>query len=240
MFRPVILLMLTIALLTACNASDPVTDVPFSTATARPIETLAPPSSIGNTAVPLDFTGGEPIALGDFGTFSFTVSGEIVSEMDTGTLIYSYLPADGRLGARNQLYIAASDSASSQQLSFEFTPAIQLGQYNLVSPDDYAPGNVSIAYSRLAFNGTETRIEAFTDNINGTMTITRIGEALSGQFQFSADFAETSLEGEVDIQSVEITGQFDDVPYQVTLTDPFDVDVPLPTRNFTTDGTDQP
>ncbi|MGB7340769.1 MAG: hypothetical protein WBC91_17860 [Phototrophicaceae bacterium] len=240
MLRPIFLVMITLALITACTATDPITDVPFSTATARPIETLAAPSSLGDAAIPSDFTAGDPIIVGDFGTFSFTVSGEVVTEMSTGTLLYNYLPADGRLGARNQLYIAASDSTSSQQLSFEFAPQIQLGQYNLVALTDYAPGNVSVAYSRLVFNGTDTRIEAFSDNINGTLIVTRIGEALSGQFQFSADFIETSLTGEVDVQSVEVTGQFEDVPYRITLNDPFEIDVPLPTRNFTSDGTDQP
>ena len=67
-----------------------------------------------------------------------------------------------------------------------------------------------------------------------------MGEVLSGQFQFTVDFVETSPDGEVDIQSVEVTGRFDNVPYQVTVTDPFDLDVPLPTRNFTTDVTATP
>lgn len=233
-------LVMIILLITACSASDVPTDIDFSTATPRPIETVPSPNAIGQTSIPLDFTGGEPRVLGSQSEFDFAVSGEFVSQADTGTILYNYLPNTGGLPARNQLYIATSDATASQQLSFEFSPAIQVGQYNLLAPEDYFSGGVSASYVRLAFDGTTTRTQAFTDNMNGVLTLTNVGEVLSGQFQFTADFVETSPEGEVDVQSVEVTGSFENVPYQITLSDPFDLDVPLPTRNFTADETEQP
>lgn len=238
MLRYAILVMILV--ITACTADDSVTDVPFSTATARPIEAIPSPNIIGETAIPLEFAGGNPIILGSQGEFDFAVSGEFVAQFDTGTLLYNYLPNSGGLPARNQLYIAASDATASQQLSFEFTPDIQVGQYTLLTPENYFNGGVSASYVRLAFDGTSTRTQAFTENLNGFLILSTVGEALSGQFQFTADFVETSPEGEVDIQSIEVTGSFENVPYQITLDDPFDLDVPLPTRNFTTDETQQP
>lgn len=234
MLRGLFLVMLAV-IFVGCSAGDaPIEDAPFFTATPRPL----PPDvgNFGDAEIPSDFTGGDPIILSAGGTFAFSVTGEVLSDVSAGTITYTFLVADARLPERNQLYIAASDNNASQELVFQFLPSIELGQYPLVSPEEYSPGRVSVAYNRLAFNGVESRIEAFADNIDGTLTLTRIGEAVSGQFQFSAQFTETSSTGETDTQTVEITGTFEDVPYQVTLDDPFDLDVPLPTRNFSADS----
>ncbi|GAB5494555.1 MAG: hypothetical protein Phog2KO_47700 [Phototrophicaceae bacterium] len=228
-----------ILMLMACVPSETPTDIEFSTATARPIDSIPSPDAIGDTDIPFDFIGGDPIILLSQGTFDFAVSGEFVAQFDTGTLLYNYLPNTGGLSARNQLYISTSDSISSQELSFEFSPDIPIGQYNLLTPENYFDGGVSVSYTRLAFDGTSTRVQAFTDNLNGYLILTSVGEVLSGQFQFAVDFVETSPQGEVDVQSVEVTGRFDNVPYQITVSDPFDLDVPLPTRNFTSDGTEE-
>lgn len=233
-------LLVMIFVITACTTVEAPTDIEFSTATPRPIETVPSPNAIGETSIPLDFTGGEPTILSSQSEFDFAVSGEFVAQANTGTILYNYLPNTGGLPARNQLYIATSDATASQQLSFEFFPEIQVGQYNLLTPDNYYTGGVSASYVRLVFDGSSTRTQAFVDNVVGILTLTSVGEALSGQFQFTADFVETSPEGEVDIQSVEVTGQFENVPYRITLSDPFDLDVPLPTRNFTADETEQP
>lgn len=229
-----------ILMIVACTPSDTPTDIDFSTATPRPIESIPSPDAIGDTDILFDFIGGEPVILLGQGTFDFAVSGEFVAQFDTGTLLYNYLPTIGGNSARNQLYIASSDASSSQELAFEFSPAIEIGQYNLLTPENYFSGGVSVSYTRLAFDGTSTRVQAFSENMTGFLILTTVGEVLSGQFQFTADFVETSPEGEVDVQSIEVTGSFEDVPYQITVTDPFDLDVPLPTRNFTTDATSTP
>ena len=237
MLRYTILVMILI--IVACTPSETPTDIEFSTATPRPIESIPSPDAIGDTDIPFDFIGGEPIILLGQGTFDFAVSGEFVAQFDTGTLLYNFLPSTNTVAARNQLYIASSDASSSQELSFEFSPDIEIGQYNLLTPENYFSGGVSVSYTRLAFDGTSTRVQAFTENLNGFLILTSVGEVLSGQFQFTVDFVETSAEGEVDVQSVEVTGSFDNVPYQITVSDPFDLDVPLPTRNFTSDGTEE-
>lgn len=231
---PIVLLLL---LLTACTTGDPVTDVPFATSTSGVVGTVPAPESIGDVAIPSDFTGGEPIILSSQGIFNFAISGEFVEQKDSGTIVYNYLPNTGALPARNQLYIASSDANASQQIAFEFSPEIQIGQYNLIAPEDYFLSGVSAAYSRLVFDGSSTRVESFVENIEGTLTLSSVGEVLSGQFQFTAEYTETSPEGEIDVQAIEVTGSFENVPYQITVDDPFAVDVPLPTRDFGTGAT---
>lgn len=234
------LIVLMIFLMSACSTDEPVTDVPFATSTPRTDGTVPAPDNIGGVNIPDDFTGGDPIILGGSGSFSFTIAGEFSDEKESGTIIYTYLPNSGNLPARNQLYIATSDATVSQQITFEFSPNIEIGQYPLIAPEDFVLHGVSVAYSRLVFDGATSSVQPFIDNIEGTLTLTSVGEVLSGQFQFSADFTETSPEGEVDVQSIDVTGNFEDVSYQFSLDDPFEIDIPLPTRNFTTDSTGQP
>ncbi|MGJ3240366.1 MAG: hypothetical protein ACFE0Q_16785 [Anaerolineae bacterium] len=235
-----LLLALVIVLISsACTVEPTVTDIPFQTATPRPFETRPAPDEMGDVTIPLDFTGGEPIILRESpGTFDLAISGEFIAQWDQGTVVYNYLPNSGALPARNQLYIAVSDTDASQQLSFEFPPEIATGQYPLVALADYeqSAGVIAVTFERLVFDGVQSsQVDAFTEDIAGTLTLTTIGEAISGQFQFSVSHTETSDAGEIDVQTVEITGRFDDVPYQITLDDPFELDVPLPTRNFTGD-----
>lgn len=228
----------TISLLvvTACTVADPVTDVPFSTATPRIIGTVVAPASIGDSVIPAEFSGGEPIVLQRFGTFDVTISGDVEALIDTGTSVYNYLPGSGFLPARNQLYISSSDATASQQLAFNLSPGLQPGEYNLISPEDYFPGGVSASYSRLGSTGLESYIE----NIEGTLNLTIVSEIISGEFQFRAEFTETSEDGEVAVKTIAVIGNFENVPYQSTVDDPFEVHVPLPTRNFTEDSTQQP
>jgi|GEM_PF-5640641 len=240
MLKRFLALLIVPFLLVACGSADEVTDVPFATSTARTAGTIPAPDNIGGVDIPQDFTGGDPIVLSVSSTFSFTIEGEFTDEKDSGTIVYTYLQDTGRLPARNQLHIATSDATVSQQITFEFSPGIEIGQYTLIAPEDLVLSGVSASYSRLVFDGATSTVQPFIDNIGGTLTLTSVGEVLSGQFQFSADFTETSPEGEVDVQSITVTGSFEDVPYQISLDDPFEIEIPLPTRNFTTDGTDQP
>lgn len=220
----------------ACSPTETATDAPFFTATARPIETV---DSFAGTPLPLSFESGEPIVIGNEAIFNFGVTGEFIEQTDTGTALYSFLPSTGDLPPRNQLYFADSDETSSQELIFVFSTDIEAGQYNLIAPDNYFAGSVTAAYSRLAFSDANTLIQSFSENIVGILTLTSVGQTVSGQFQFTTDFTESSPEGEVDVQSVEVTGMFENIPYQVSLDDPFENIVPLPTRNF--DGvTDEP
>lgn len=238
MLRQMALVMIML-LLASCTASPQVTDAPFNTATPRPIETVTTPEGIGGTAIPLDFSSGNPVVLSDIGSFRIAVSGEFVQQTDAGTVLYNFLPETDSLAARNQLSIATTEGNASAQINFQLSPDIELGQYTLISPADYFAGGVSASYERLVFDGTVTRVQSFSENVAGTLTLTAIGEIVSGRFQFTADFTETSATGEVDVQSIEVTGTFENVPYLITSDDPFELDVPVPTRNF--DGeTEQP
>ena len=236
LWSPVIIILFVI---TACTADDPVTDVPFSTATSRVVGTVAAPVSIGDSAIPDDFTGGEPIVLANLGTFDVSISGDVETQFNTGTTVYNYLPDTGFLPARNQLFISGSDVSASQQLAFEFSPSIQPGEYNLVAPEDYFPGGVSASYARLGSDGTTTQFESFVDNIDGTLTLTHTGEVISGEFQFRAEYTDSSSDGELDVKVIAVIGSFENVPYQNAVDDPFELNIPLPTRNFS-GGTQQP
>lgn len=228
--------MISLLVMTACTSDDPVTDVPFSTATSRVIGTVVAPASIGDSVIPADFTAGEPIALNNLGTFIINISGDVEALIDSGTSIYNYLPDSGFLPARNQLFISSSDAIASQQISFNLAPGLQPGEYNLVSPENYSQVSVSASYSRLGSSGLESYIE----NIEGTINLIAAGEIISGEFQFRAEFTETSKDGEVATKTIAVIGNFENIPYQSTVDDPFEVNVPLPTRNFTEDSTAQP
>lgn len=220
--------------LAACGTPATPTDAPFFTATPRPLETVAvPDSGIAGTSIPLDFIGGQPVPLTEIGEFSAAITGEYIAEIDSGTAVYSLLPETGNLPARNQLFIASTDGDASQQITFEFSPTLATGQYTLLPPQSYVPGVVTASYVRLGFDGTETRIQTFGENVDGTIRFDAVGDSISGTFQFSADYTQRSDSGEVDVQTVTITGRFEEIVYQVQSTDPFAVDVPLPTRNFT-------
>ncbi|MEO1646032.1 MAG: hypothetical protein AAFR67_12660 [Chloroflexota bacterium] len=223
-----------IGVLTACNTvSAPATDVPFHTATPRTLPTVGTAEdNFGGTDIPLDFIGGNPIPLSDEAQFSVAVTGEYIAEINSGIVVYSLMPNVGTAPERNQLYIASTANDATQEITFEFSPTIEAGQYNLLSPDQYVPGIVTASYIRLGFDGTDTRIQTFAENVSGFIQLETVGDTLTGTFQFGAEYTQRSDAGEVDIQSVLVTGRFDDIAYQIRSTDPFEIEVPLPTRNF--------
>jgi hypothetical protein len=218
-------------LLAACSAEPPVTDVPFYTATPGGFPTAA--SQFAGADVPLEFMGGDPQILDSGGRFSFAVSGSVISQQDTGTIVYSAVPQFGAIPVHDQLYITASDADSSEQISFAFSPNLPVGTYPLIAPSDFIMGTVAAQYQRLGASE-----ETYDEEISGSLTLAVVGETLSGEFQFSASYIQRSAEGEVQTQRVDITGSFADVPYRELGADPFEVIVPLPTRVFT--GTDVP
>jgi hypothetical protein len=222
--------------LAACSAGPAITDVPFYTATPRGLVT--PDSQFAGTDVPLEFIGGEPEILAVSGGFRFDVTGALISQQETGTVIYSYLPRFEAIPEHDQLFLAASDADSSEQISFEFSSRLPIGQYPLVAPKDFIVGTVSAQYQRLVATGTGTSVESYNEEISGFLNLTVVGLTLSGDFQFTAAYVQRSPEGEVQTQRVEITGSFADVPYREVGDDPFELVVPLPTRVFT--GTEVP
>lgn len=227
MLKPHSWFMMILLSLGACTTTEIVTDIPFHTATPRPIVTE--PGI--DEAVLSNFERGAPIALGEPPVFNFGVSGDFIEQTSTGIANYSLLSATDRLPPRNQLYFSSSGAASSQELTFILPTTIEVGQYNLLSPANYYAGSVTAAYARLAFNGTQTRVQSFSENIVGILTITDAQGALSGHFQFSADAVET-FAGESSRQTVQITGSFEYIPYQLTQDALFENVIPLPTRNF--------
>lgn len=223
-----------LATLTACNTlSAPPTDVPFFTATPRTLPTISTPEEgFGGTDIPLDFIGGNPVPLSSEAQFTVAITGEYMAEINSGIVVYSLMPDVGTLPERNQLYIASTVNDATQQITFEFSPNTEARQYNLLPPDQYVPGVITASYVRLGFDGTETRIQTFTENVAGFLQLESVGDTLTGTFQFSADYTQRSATGEVDVQSVTLTGRFVDIPYQIRNPDPFEINVPLPTRNF--------
>lgn len=234
MHRAVVLLMLV--LLAACRPEPPITDVPFYTSTPPVI--LPNEDSLLEPDAALDFSAGEPIVLSAGGTFQFSVTGAFISQAATGSVTYSTIPRFEAIPAHEQVYIAANDADSSEVISFEFSPNLPVGQYPLIAPADFTMGLVSAEYQRLVATDDGAVMERYHEAIEGFLNITATGESISGDFQFTAAYIQRSPEGEVQTQRIEVLGSFADVPHQSTGTNPFDVNVPLPTRIFT--GTEAP
>lgn len=230
-------MLLFVFLLAACNATPQATDTVFVTATVNPLFVPPPPAqSIAGTDVPsdlTDFAGGNPQILSHQSPFEFSVSGEVNTEVTTGSIAYNFIAATGALAAHDEVYISASDASSSQQISFQFFSGILAGEYPIVSSKVPVLERIAAQYGYLVDNGSGSELRIYADDISGTFTVTAVGDRLSGEFQFTAH--RTADDGTV--KAVEIKGSFSDVPYN-TATDPFNVSVPLPTRDYS--GTTEP
>lgn len=227
------LLLLLILTLTACNAQEPATDTAFFTVTPNPI--FEPPvqnQSLAGTSVPAEFSGGNPQILSIQNQFEFSVSGDIVAQTDTGTIVYNFIPAVGNLAAHDQLYLASNDASSSQQITFQFGIGITVGEYRLTVPQNFGLGLVTAQYALLSDNGSGSELQVFTEDVAGILILTTVGETLSGEFQFTAN----DTENDGTRLQIDVSGSFIDIPYNYN-GDPFEVLVPLPTHSA---GTQNP
>ncbi|MDQ7035471.1 MAG: hypothetical protein Q9P01_11725 [Anaerolineae bacterium] len=73
------------------------------------------------------------------------------------------------------------------------------------------------------------RIQAYRQNIEGTLTLSAVGETISGVFEFSAQWVTGNSTGETVTRTVSISGAFTDVPYS-RLSTPFDSQRSVPER----------
>ena len=212
--------MISVLLFAACNTVPAPTDEPFYTATPQVQEPIARPT--GQDATLLDFAGGDPQELGGIGTFSYTVSGDVSAIVTSGNIVYNYIPAAGSVSARDKIFMSTSDSEAVQSISFEFTPGLGIGDHLLTAPANWFPGSVTGQYQRLAAteDGT-TRIQSYSQNLSGSLTLQSVGLRINGTFEFTADWVTGNESGETVTRTVLISGQFNDVPYQ-RLDNPFD------------------
>lgn len=223
-----ILIAIVLLGLAACTTVEAPTDLPFYTATPHISEPLALPTE---RAVELpNFSGGNPQAVGSSSRFYYTVSGDVSAAVTQGNIVYNYVPAVGDVRARDKIFISSSDATAVQQLSFEFSPGIGAGRQLLTAPANAFPGSVTAQYLRLSDDGTgDTRIQAYSQNLDGTLTLIEVGETISGVFEFTADWVTGNEFGETVTRTVTISGQFDDVPYS-RLQDPFELGESVPER----------
>lgn len=226
--RWIIIGMVLVMILAACGATDIPTEPPFYTATARISEPIAVPTerSIG---LP-DFIGGDPQIIPSTSTFQYTVSGDVSDAVTRGNIVYNYVAASGNVSARDKIFISTSDADASQQLSFEFSPGLAADTYLLTSPANWFPGSVTAQYLRLSADGDDAaRIQSYSQNIDGTLTLNAVGETLSGVFEFSTEWITGNDAGETVTRTVSISGAFTDVPYS-RLNNPFDSQPSVPER----------
>jgi hypothetical protein len=224
------MVLLLILLLAACETTESPTDLPFYTATPRVTQPVPRPDVTEYAPELFDFTGGDPQAIQGNGSFQFTVTGDVQAAVTGGNIAYNYIPPAGNVTARDTLFISASDATSSQQLAFEFSPGLGVGEHPLSAPGDWIPGRVSVQYLRLSDDGTgQTRIQSYSQNISGNLTLTQIGATLSGTFEFSADWVTGNDSGETVTRSVLLSGQFENVIY-ARLSNPFDLGNAVPER----------
>lgn len=220
--------MISVLLLAACTTVPAPTDEPFYTATPQIQEPIARPTV--QNATLLDFAGGDPQAVDGIGTFSYTVSGDVSAIVTRGNIVYNYIPAAGNVRARDKIFMSTSDSEAVQSISFEFTPGINIGNYLLTAPANWFPGSVTGQYQRLAaIEDGSTRIQSYSQNLTGSLTLQTIGSYINGTFEFTADWVTGNDSGETVTRTVIISGQFNDVPYQ-HLDNPFDNEQGVPER----------
>jgi hypothetical protein len=227
-------LLLLILILTACNAQTPATDSPFFTATPNPI--FEPPlqnQSLAGTSVPAEFSGGNPVLLANQAPFEFAVSGDVVSQVSAGSIVYNFIPGTSGIPAHDQLYLSSSDSRSSQQITIQFSSGIPIGDYRLSSPREFVLGAVSAQYARLSDDGSGSQLRTYAEDVMGRINLTAVGDRLSGEFQFTANHTEEDGTR----SQLEVAGNFSNVPYNRS-GNPFEIAVPLPIRGVT--GTEEP
>ncbi|MDQ7024972.1 MAG: hypothetical protein Q9P44_05375 [Anaerolineae bacterium] len=226
--RLIIVSLVLMMILAACSTTDIATDAPFYTATARITEPIARPTE-GSIGLP-DFVGGDPQIVASTSTFQYTVSGDVSDAVTRGSIVYNYVEATGNVSARDKIFISTSDANASQQLSFEFSPGLVPDTYPLTSPADSFLGSVTAQYLRLSVDGDDApRIQAYRQNIEGTLTLSAVGETISGVFEFSAQWVTGNSTGETVTRTVSISGAFTDVPYS-RLSTPFDSQRSVPER----------
>lgn len=236
----VVLVLLFLSALGACSPAPEVTDLPFSTAT--PVFSGTPTQSeldlFAGTSLPMGFLGGEPLSLALPGSFRFAVNGAFSASLESGTVIATTTAAYATTPERLRVVISASDELASHQLSFEWNPALISGVYEIISPGTFASQEITAQYTRLNNDNSEdSALQTFDQMVNGSMTLTVAADTLSGLFQFAAQRTLTSEQGEVEIQTIQISGEFTDV-ILISGEDPFENAVPLPTRVFV--GTEVP
>ena len=217
-----------VLLLAACTTTEVPTDLPFYTATPRFVEPVARPTDDSDNL--LDFAGGEPIAVDSISAFQYTVSGDVSALVTQGNIVYNYVAPVGDVSARDKIFISSTDASASQQLSFEFSPGLAPDTYILTSPANWFPGSVTAQYLRLSADGENaSRIQAYSQNVSGTLTLHSVGETVSGVFEFTADWVTGNDMGETVTRTVTLSGEFTDVPYS-RLADPFEADLGVPER----------
>jgi hypothetical protein len=224
-----LLIAIVLLALAACNTVETPTDLPFYTATPHLSESPGLPTE---SAIELpNFSSGDPQALNTDHHFQFTVSGDVSAAVTQGNIVYNYVAAVGNVSARDKIFISSSDATAVQQLAFEFSPGIGAGIQVLTSPANAFPGSVTAQYLRLSDDGTgDTRIQAYTENIEGTLILMKVGETISGAFDFTAQSVTASESGETVTRTVTVSGAFEDVPYS-RLQDPFEPSETVPERS---------
>jgi hypothetical protein len=220
---------IVVLVLAACNTVEAPTDLPFYTATPHSLAVLALPTA---DAFELPtFSGGDPQALTTSGQFQYTVRGDVVAAVNQGHIVYNYVAAVGNSSARDKIFISSSDATAVQQLAFEFSPGLGAGTQLLTAPANAFPGSVTAQYLRLSDDGSgTTSIQAYTQQIAGTLTLLEVGATLSGVFEFTAAWVTSNSSGETVTRTVTISGQFNAVPYS-RLHDPFDSGEVVPDRS---------
>jgi hypothetical protein len=232
--------LILLGMLAACSPAPTVTDLPFYTAT--PALSGTPEGGIaslfGGTSLPEGFLSGAPQSLAFPGNFRFALNGAFSANIQSGTVIATTAAAYATTPERLRIVVSGSDEFASHQLSFEWNPALISGVYEIVSPGTFASSEVTAQYTRLNNDNTEdSGIQAFSEAVNGSITLTIATDTISGLFQFSAQRTLTSDQGEVETQTIQVSGEFSEVVL-ISADDPFENAVPLPTRLFV--GTEEP
>ncbi len=166
---------------------------------------------------PVDAVSVEGLMGGDF---TISVTGDSETTMQEGIIVYTYFDGAGITRETNELLIyEGSIPDEFRQVTIAFPVDLEPGTYPVsdlfaVMMDEDSDA-VVVEYTE--FVGAETIMDSlsysYDQNVDGTVTVDSIGEAISGSFAFTAESIEFQDDGTQTVRSVSVNGSFNDVPY---------------------------
>jgi hypothetical protein len=148
--------------------------------------------------------------------FTADISGDASVEMPPGELVYRDADHSANGEAEVQPYrvlqLTASDDTYGYVLNLMFEPDLETGTHP-ISIGVFA-GTEAVAAEFVVFPAGESADSAdavrYNDNVEGSLTLDRAGEQVTGHFEFTAESTVTAEDGTESVVSIMAAGTFDD------------------------------
>lgn len=150
-------------------------------------------------------------------TFTLDVSGDSAVQMPPGEIAYYDVPQTGTgpdaIPAHRAVQLTYEDENRHYRLTLRFAADAEVGTYDISTHIFGVPRDaVAAEFVDMPANGDEDSADArvFNDELDGSMTLNRVGDTVSGHFEFTAGTQTTAEETEA-ILSIMAAGTFDDL-----------------------------